>query len=435
MEHEASMHAPLGGQFESRRRFPADDSVSGARASGEFPGSKEPSHQGHDPVAPDQSEPPPNLNRARIDSNRPLRGFTPGSQPEVTRKNLDEEGLLELGDSKRSSDPFVAKVAILAAGIDRSVRVLSANELTGLDDPKIVDVTNPISKLETPKGFGYLASSSSRDPDVEALWTAIVAETWRRADYHPIVLPIDQFYAYRANLDPSLVLKTRTFAFERSRDEQGRPYAFILSGVSESQLFTPEILAAIPYQEHAGIKCEQGIFQSGENELGDRLLSFAWSDDHSGLTEAISKAGSLKGFLAELDQNLGNSDPRESFNARLLVATALLLQDGQTWKDLQYAERDEGVPLFVVAPDDFHRAVNRLNFRWSEAALDYLSSASGSLGASRSPLLNGTLSGSGVPTALDQYEALKTEGLSREEFERVITPLLTRWESIYSEPK
>ena len=134
-----------------------------------------------------------------------------------------------------------------------------------------------------------------------------------------------------------------------------------------------------------------------ETALGIKLLDFA-----KNIKEVLKQSnGDVETVLKAVSRG-GNDD-----DARLLLTTALLLQDGQQWQDLWYEGEVKGTPLYLVAPRIFHDAMKRLNINWGHGAMDYEARANASLGAFNKPLANAN-----------------QQGLSSAEFEKKVGALL-----------
>lgn len=244
-------------------------------------------------------------------------------------------------------------------------------------------------------GFGYCSTEDADSADAEAIVVDLIVGAFRDRNIIPIKIDIDVFYGYAPRI-LSIVEKIRHFDTERQ--ERGLPnrYAIVLTGFGESILFPTQALQSIPVQENAGL----GILKN--TEFG-KLLSHT----SNMLVYAIEQHGSLNALLEHTCSRFGE-------DGNLFLATCLLLQDRQTWQELWYewTGSEGGTSLFIVAPPCFHDAMNRLNLSWGHGHTDYAYRAT--LGRS-----DQALSKDG-----EEPEPYHKQGLSSEEFERRMRPIL-----------
>lgn len=290
------------------------------------------------------------------------------------------KNLIILGDPDTASHGFVRDVAQCRTSIAERLAIASKGALTSVE--KGIPALKSVLWHGGISGIGYLASSVHHDRDREVLWAAAVMEAFYlndTTDWHPLIIPIDAFYSFVPGAT-SLVAKTQLFSSqmqrhqrEALRDEQGHPYALILSGFSESRIFTEDTLLSVPHQREIGL-CEGG---NPFTKCTERLDKFA-SYDVGGL---FKKHATVEGVMASIGKHA-----HDSSDTRLLLAASLLLADRQTWQSLSY-ELHEGVPLYIVAPASFHDAMNRLNYSWGHGMRDYQYRSGMSLGAGNVPLI------------------------------------------------
>lgn len=244
-------------------------------------------------------------------------------------------------------------------------------------------------------GFGYCSTEDADSADAEAVVVDLIVEAFRDRNIIPIKIDIDVFYSYAPRI-LSIVGKIRHFDTERQKRGLPNRYAIVLTGFGESKLFPTQALQLIPVQENAGL----GILKN--TEFGKFL-----SHTSKMLMCAVEQCGSLNDLLKQLCSKFGE-------NGCLFLATCLLLQDRQTWQDLWYewTGSEGGTSLFIVAPPCFHDAMNRLNLSWGHGFTDYAYRAT--LGRR-----DQALSKDG-----EEPEPYHKQGLSSEEFERRMRPIL-----------
>jgi len=216
-------------------------------------------------------------------------------------------------------------------------------------------------------GLGYAATSETHDREKELLLTAYIAKAFKeRAFDHetiPVVVPIDEFYRFIPG-NSSLVMKTRLFNEFSEKEFPGKNFVIILSGFSDSIIFTKSVLEKIPFQTNAGL----GLLFNRDDvhpEVGQNLLKFSDST-FALMMERLN--GDLKAVLAEV-MTLASTKDEES--AKLIIAMCLILHDCQAWQSLWCESGGQGTPLYVVAPASYHHAVNRFNFSCGHGAVDY----------------------------------------------------------------
>ena len=221
---------------------------------------------------------------------------------------------------------------------------------------------------------------------------------------------IDNFYKFIAE-DPSIVMKTRYFREIAEQQNPNQDHAIILTGFTDSKIFAPSIIDKVPTQKNAGLELRQ------ETEFGKKLFEFA----RKKLPKIIKEKN---GNLEEVLNYLRNEGKFIEEDAQLLLVTCLLLVDAQNWQNLTSEhEREIHTALYIVAPQPFHNAINRLNESWGHGMTEYSYRASLSLGA------NGT-----SPLEDEQKDNIKPghmlkQGLSAEEFQRRIENILDKWSS------
>lgn len=252
-------------------------------------------------------------------------------------------------------------------------------------------------------GFGYASSSSKGDVRLERVVTGHVARSFlkREVPPRPIIVPIDRFYTFLPEY-PSIVKKVLRFDSLANIQNPGEDFAIVLTGFSDSFIFTEKILQQIPTQNHA---MRQGGFS-------EKLDIFA----RNKLPELLDKThGDFRSTVKSMQEKTGAHEE----DVKLLIATGLLLQDRQMWQDLWYERRKRGTMLYIVAPRSFHDAMNRLNESWGHGAIDYHYRASCSLGANNEPPLESDSEKTPQPHPHDQ-------GISSEEFQKRVGPILSQ---------
>lgn len=254
-------------------------------------------------------------------------------------------------------------------------------------------------------GFGYISSSVSHDRGRELRVTKHIVDCFRRREnpVQPVVIPIDYFYRLFPS-NPSLVMKVQTFDKVITRQHPAEESAIILSGFTESEIFTQSTLKQVPCQRSAGLD----IFEP--TQFGKDLLEFAYGR----LSSLIEKCNGDLRIVLKIILEAGDFLEED---ARLLLVTGLLLQDAQRWQSLWYEGRERGTPLYIVAPMSFHDAMNRLNFGWGHGNLDYRYRASNSLGNHDEPPLEDNV-------FTEDYDK---QGLSPDEFQRRVGPIIDKF--------
>lgn len=295
---------------------------------------------------------------------------------------IDRDELLRLGDTNASADPFVMLVG------EKMDEEIDAAELL----PGIRRARTRIQMADRHAGFGYASASADPDQGNEASAAAYLAQGFRDQldPIDPVIVPVDQLYRYEPGV-LSLVDKVTSLSAPDHR------IAIVLSGFFQSDIFTDDVLKQVPAQDNAGLSPRQF------SAFGKRLDAFA----RERLPLMVARHG---GDTSAVVDELGSAGDRE--NARLLVAVGLLLQDKQRWQNLWY-EYGEGTPLYVVGPQSFHDAMNRLNMSWGHGTTDYSYRARASLGAEELPL--------NEDEAVGRYHR---QGLRAQAFEEKVGPFL-----------
>src|SRR3989344_930416 len=290
--------------------------------------------------------------------------------------------ILTLGDMQYSSHKFVREVG----QVDTSRSI-----------PELDRLLKPITWGDSYRGVGYSSSSLNHDPEKEKLCAAYVAGAFQERGISPLVIPVDEFYRYLPSVT-SLSEKTRLLS-KISKERR----SVVLTGFTSSVLFAQGVLEKIPNQVEIGM--DPLKVDPDQLALAIRTNKFAMS-----LPDLFStKNGDLKAVLQFLT-------PDESLfdGTKLLLATSLLLQDRQTWQSLWYERAKEGgIPLYIVAPESFHNAMNRLNYNWGHGTFDYHYRANNSLGANDEP-------------PFELYDGAKwlQRGSPFVDFKRIVDPIL-----------
>ena len=329
---------------------------------------------------------PPDL---RLDNTSlPDSGRIAGSRADLSRAEL-----LIQADPATSSWPFVRQLMHVDLGVSQEC------------GQKLRPVRNAI--IRTPdKTYGYLSSSQGYDQNRELLAAALTGKFFseRAEGTIPLYVPIDEFYRFFPN-NASLVSKVLRFHEECRQCGDSRQYALILTGFTASTVFTEAITQAIPQQKEAGLSGSD----AGTDETGTMLLRFG-TDRLSRLLE--STRGDVDAARIQIAREAAQED-----DARLLLATGLLLQDRQSWQSLWGEAHTNGM-LCLVAPGCFHDAMNRLNAYWGHGGCDYRHRAT--LGHFEDPPLGD--SGLTEERSASDHEG----GLSRYEFRTRVGPLLMK---------
>ena len=320
---------------------------------------------------------------------------------------LNFQELIRLGDLETSTDSFVTLVKRDFVRLEQRIKEVGSSQV-GIHNAEYLKTIRMVQShfqlCETINmGIGYLSSSVSHDQEKEVLTAAIVAELFQKHEngLKPIVLPIDLFYQYLPAI-LGLVEKTLTFNYDAS--QQGIKYALLLTGFTKSKVFTEEVLTLVPTQTNAGLS----LPYSSMAEFGLHLYAFSEK-----LPELMREES---GKVSRGVRRIMGDNPALEDDAKLLVATGLLLQDKQTWQKLWYEGQDDGTPLFIVAPISFHHAMNRMNLGWGHGVCDYNYRARCSLGAPYTHLF-------GPITKPINYHDM---GLSSKEFQLKVEPLLEK---------
>jgi hypothetical protein len=313
--------------------------------------------------------------------------------PETLR--IEYEQLLRDGDPASSTLPFTKETATASNPPEDCMEELEGLRLD-------------ILMKEDKGGFGYVATSQDdRRGDAVAI-TAYVAESFRTKTppVQTTIIPIDEFYRFKPE-GLSLVYKTTTFDAMTRDKHPDTDRVIILTGFPDSSVFDEQTLQQIPTQENAG------LVHTRETELGRYLSEFAKNILPSLMKE---KQGDIIAVL----QTIVEYTRGAVRDAKLLLATALLLQDCQLWQNLVYEGREKGTPLFIVAPLSFHDAMNRINEVGSHSGRDYWYRASMSLGAIEN------LRPDTTPTLPNAHNQGLSAGSYRDRIQPLLSQLLTR---------
>ena len=259
--------------------------------------------------------------------HRPAQGEAAQSSPagQARGSELTTQGLIELGSIETSSHPFVQHVRRFLE-LDREAFVAKAKSFHAVEDiaEKLEDVEDSITwhgHVPYNYGFGYLSSSSKHDFDKEAFCAAVVAGALKTTGAQPLVVPIDKFYSYMT-YNCSLVAKARFFADQEVID---RP-AIVLSGFTQSAIYTEEVLRQIPHQYN--IAESSDVFQAEFEKFAQGIHRF--------FKENVSVEQTLDWILKghALEQQEG---------AQLLLAAALIWANQEAFQPLSYRK-----PTFLL---------------------------------------------------------------------------------------
>ena len=265
------------------------------------------------------------------------------------------------------------------------------------DESRLMIARKRITGISENGGIGYFASSTSVDLEKESLSVAIVVNYFRKksSSIKPLVIPVDDFYLYHLE-NTSLVVKTKKF--NDVIKNSGKDYVIILSGFSQSIIFSQSTLEDIPSQYEAQ------VYGSKLNNFGNKLMKFS-----DAMNRMFLEKKSIDNVLNHVSKEGAHTN-----DAKLLLATSLLLQDCQKWQSLWYEGEEKGTSLYIVAPASFHDAMNRLNIFWGHSLGDYNYRASCSLGNNNEPLF------------CENYQSTNytKQGLSSKEFKLRVEHLL-----------
>lgn len=293
------------------------------------------------------------VNRAHPRITKPRVALTRDSKTALISSALSIQDLISLGGLGSSNNLFVQEVEELLPQVERK-----AKQVTGFKRAIVkrleLDLENRLA--QNPKGFGYLSTNKTNDNrDNEIFFSALVAKYFQNAGITPLVIPIDSFYSYTPG-NTSLVAKVAIF-----NEGTNSQYGIILSGFSDSAIFTQKILEQVPHQFNAGLE----MYQAAEPEIGRFVKQL------KDFTEQVRfLVGRCNGDINKVLDKMTLPDVDRN-DAQLLLAVSLLLADQQTWQGLWFEGKQRGTPLFIVAPQSFHDAMNRLNRSWGHGGLDY----------------------------------------------------------------
>ena len=321
-----------------------------------------------------------------------------------------------------ASDGLAAAVRTQLPFLEKDLARLSRGKVA-LDDDYLAAVLRKLAgDAHTHKGVGYWASSLGADPAKELLISALAVRCLKEANLEPLVIPLDDFLVYPPQTESSFVARSANFDEDTNRHSSSTQFALVISGFCSSTLLPDDLLRLIPSQEEAGLWREV-------SECGGLLGLFAQN-----LWRFENRAGPRAGLKC-VQEIVQNESGVTSADVKLLYATALLLQDRNTWQRLWYERSKKGTPLMIVAPSSFHQAMNRLNRDWGKGGPDYQYRCCCSLGALDMPvfeelgreiLTGGQLTG--LWTAHDPR--VVQNGLSRQQFEIRVMPILRKLERL-----
>lgn len=333
-------------------------------------------------------------------------------------KGLSEEEIIAIGDLETSSHPYVAEVRNTLNNLEKRLSEASSGLITSPSDRTIKRIMAPMALMtRKPRGFGFVASSFEHNKSMETLWAAIIAKAFMESgiNFHPIVMPVDEYYRYMPSY-LSIVGKTTEISERKRRDNSGRPYAMVLTGFTNSVVFRQDVLQEMPNQYE--------IY--GDSVTGRKPISVVkeFEEFSTYASERIfgEQKGSLNGVINALSKEGSKKD------AELLLCSVLLLHDCQMWQNLWY-ECKEGIPLYIVAPFEFHESMDRINLNWGHGALDYSYRAQ-FLRANRYPpisVADGKLKDELEYLEEEESELIYKRGLKGAEFEARIKPILEKF--------
>lgn len=304
--------------------------------------------------------------------------------------------------------------------IEQKLKELSLGEIESREDTRLnwVDI---IGSAHT--HYRYITSSLDWDKEAEIFWTAMLVETAKKNNLHPLLWPIDGIYDTIAVANPSLAWKIRTLNIHLPSDEEGRRYAHFIVDFCGSKLYTEEILKDMPSQLKTGLD----IRTEGQySDLGKQLLSFL----NYKLPKIFEEEQSISNILARLMKQAPEAAEQD---IKFFLATCLLLSDRQTWQNCS-----DNCPTYIIAPKLYHDTMNFLNRSWGWGQLDYKTRSNMSMDYPFFAFVDGKLmthdqlkeryDGSGDVHEFAQrwWKAYEEKGCKREDFERRIAPILEK---------
>lgn len=170
----------------------------------------------------------------------------------------------------------------------------------------------------------------------------------------PLVVSIDDFFNDDGRWDFSICNKVLKLN-NKDRKEKKKSCPILLWWISESQLFTSDIINKLPSQD---IVDKNPLFIEFK-ELLERMLSIYTFHD-------------LTAILDILTEWWDDSDNAKKVAAKIVLATFILSHDSNGWQNLWYEwHSSPNNWLIIIAPLSFHQAKNRLNKFWWHWGHDY----------------------------------------------------------------
>ena len=228
-------------------------------------------------------------------------------------------------------------------------------------------------------GIGYLTSSLHHNENVEAYWTAKVAKTLIDSGRHPLIISVDEAYL-TSQATSVIVMAQKLTKLGYVKDSNGRNYVIVITGVSRSVLFTENILRQIPSREH--------LESSLAAEPYFRALNGTLALNQSQVFFGKSMAENITKLAQLVKQKTGTSPDSECIKLWLQF---YILNHDVDWQSLWYEYTDNsglGVPVYIVAPESFHSAIDRMHDNWTKSPHDYRYRSSHSLGGNIMPAID-----------------------------------------------
>ncbi len=271
---------------------------------------------------------------------------------------LTEQDLIRIGTIESSTHPYVTAVR---ESLPRLDELLRGEYGVGIEHPQIDQFIGDLRTAST-KGHGYVASSRYHGAQKELLWTSNAASTLQNNNNNnnvePILIPVDTFFQYRPE---EFDLTDKVHFFNPIYSPNKKKYFIVLSDFCSSQLFDEQTLTDMPSQEQLGMRLgskssnEYIVFSDPRNKFDEKIVSALRKSD-----------GHVDKMLTDLQSQYSTV---ASNDVKLLVATKIL-NKMSNWQKLWY-ENSDGVPLYIVAPEAFHHAMNKIRMHDGHTPYEY----------------------------------------------------------------
>ena len=261
-------------------------------------------------------------------------------------------GLLQ--EQEKMATVFIAKTDLERAPSPYIVAVREAihNNPEQAFPRSYVDVSDDMGD----GGYGFLAPSFHVDASLEVTATAAIAKAMQESEKKPLIVTFDEFYRDLARKQGSIVGKMKVLkALLETRKER---YGVIVTGMSESTLFSESALNDVPTQQ----TFDRWLQTDDDAQEAFARCRIAVSD--------LFLRQIAEGALPRVDSVLA-AMPKADRD--LLFATLILSLDQQLWQDLWWeGQAKKGPTLFIIAPTVFHAAMVRFNQSHGHGHEDYL---------------------------------------------------------------